>query len=78
MASGDAVMGILQIQDYSATDKHKSYLYRSGGATDTNYGTYAAAGRWANTSAITTITIAPSGSYTLLAGSTFALFGIQA
>lgn len=76
MASGDFVPGIMQIMDYSATDKHKTYLYRAGSGSDTNYGSYAMAGRWPSTSAITTITIAPSGSYTFLSGSSFALYGI--
>lgn len=62
------------VMDYSATDKHKSTLTRSH--TDGVY-VWAIAGRWANTSAITSVTIAAfSGS--LKAGSTFALYGVVA
>jgi hypothetical protein len=78
MASANFQMGIVQVMDYSATDKHKTVLYRTGLANDTNFGSYAAAARWANTAAITTLTIAPGGSFTILAGSTFNLFGIAA
>jgi hypothetical protein len=78
MASASFQMGIVQIMDYSATDKHKAVLYRSGLGDDTNQGAYAQASRWANTAAITTLTIAPSGSFQLLANSTFALYGIVA
>jgi hypothetical protein len=65
-------MGVYQIMDYSATDKHKTVLVRGGYAADD---TKAAAVRWANTSAITSIgfTMA-SGNFT--SGSTFSLYGV--
>jgi hypothetical protein len=72
---GNFVPGIVQIMDYSATNKHKTVLYRSGAANDY---VYAQAARWANTAAVTTITIAPSGSFQIIAGSTFALYGVIA
>lgn len=63
---------IVQIMDYSATDKHKTSLTRAGGLQyDT---TEAVASRWANTSAITSINILSVG---FTAGSTFALYGIR-
>ena len=64
---------ISQIMDYSATDKHKSVLSRSNRADEA---TYAIASRWANTSAVTSITIGyPSDQYA--AGSSFYLYGIS-
>lgn len=65
---------IMQIMDYSATDKHKSILQRSNRA-DTS--TVALAGRWASTSAISTVQV-----YTAFnnyaSGSTFYLYGVAA
>lgn len=66
--------GIMHIMDYSATDKHKTALYRNnlGGST-----TYATAGRWADTSAITSILLAlETGGNTFASGCSFALYGI--
>lgn len=63
-----------QIQDYSATNKHKSTLVR-GNSLGGYSGTEAFATRWANTAAITSIGLVPNtGSFA--AGSTFKLFGI--
>jgi hypothetical protein len=62
------------IMDYSATDKHKSVLFRSNHA---DYGTMATAGRWASTSAVNTIKLQPTGSV-FAVGSTFALYGVSA
>jgi hypothetical protein len=65
---------IIQIMDYSATDKHKTTLGRGNNAS-TN--TIATAGRWANTAAITSIDYSfSSGSFP--AGSTFNLYGVIA
>ena len=61
-----------QIQDFSASDKHKSVLIR-GNRSDAN--TSATAGRWASTSAITSLVLFPAaGSYA--ATSTFHLYQI--
>ena len=65
---------IIQIMDYSATDKHKTVLSRgnvAGIAVD------ARASRWANTAAITSITCSPD-SNNWVSGSTFSLYGIVA
>ena len=62
---------ILQLFDYSATDKHKSWLSRYGGASITAGAT---AGRWASTSAITSINIS-LGTYQ--SGSTFSLYALH-
>jgi hypothetical protein len=67
-----AALQKLQISDYAATDKHKSVLVRSDRA---NQLTAMAAARWANTSAITNITIDSLGSNFAI-GSTFQIYQI--
>lgn len=66
---------ILQIMDYSATDKHKTTLSRTNQNEDTYPGVTGLAGRWASTSAVTSMVIFPS-TFSFIAGSTFALYGI--
>jgi hypothetical protein len=63
---------IAQLMDYSATDKHKTVLTRSGTNTD---GVEALVGRWANTAAITTWQVYTS-SAAFASGTTFALYAI--
>ena len=65
-------VSVFQIMDYSDTTKHKTTLVRSNTAA-----TYAIAyaNRWASTSAITMITLNPSGG-AFNSGTTFTLFGI--
>jgi hypothetical protein len=63
---------VIQIMDYSATDKHKPVLARQSTAA---FLVMATAWRWANTSAITTVSFFPNGS-SWAVGSTFSLFGI--
>jgi hypothetical protein len=65
-------MSIGQIMDYSSTDKHKTVLVRRSFPADSVAST---AARWANTAAITSITLTCVSS-SLAAGSTFSLFGI--
>jgi hypothetical protein len=65
--------GIVQIFDFSQTDKHKSVLTRSNLAV---LNVQAHAGRWADTSAITSVTILSSS--LIAATSTFYLYGIAA
>lgn len=64
-----------QIQDYSATDKHKTVLSRWG-AVDVIVG--ASALRWADTTAINSFEITPKSGNTFSSGSTFSLYGIEA
>jgi hypothetical protein len=73
ITSGTNIASI-QIMDYSATDKHKTCLGRRSFPTDS---VAAAAYRWANTAAITTVSITASAS-TYAAGSTFNLYGVIA
>ena len=69
--SGAAGSLITQIMDYSATDKHKTWLSRSnGGAWVTGL-----AGRWASTSAISSFTLTAETA-NFASGSTFSLYGI--
>jgi hypothetical protein len=64
----------LQIMDYSATDKHKTALAVQDIGADT---TMRIATRWANTSAITSLVLAPTtGQFS--SGSTFSLYGVIA
>jgi hypothetical protein len=67
------------VMDFSATDKHKTMLVRSGmllSATDQS-AVYASAHRWANTAAITTVLVSlTAGNYN--SGSTFNLYGVIA
>jgi len=73
IATGSATGGqtsIVQIMDYSATDKHKTALIRNGlASTNVN----ASGNRWANTAAITSVTL-QIGTFGI--GSTFSLYGV--
>lgn len=72
-ASPQNGMAILQIMDYSATDKHKTALTRANHISQSTV--EALASRWANTAAITSLKILQS-SGTLQSGTTIALYGI--
>ena len=64
-----------QIMDYAQTDKHKTILNNEDATgAELSMSAY----RWANTVAITSITVAPLLGTTLSAGSTFALYGVVA
>lgn len=70
--TGQSFNSITSLQDFAATDKHKSILSRSNNAAT---GTEAIAGRWANTSAITSVKFFTiNNSYAI--GSTFHLYQI--
>ena len=68
---GDQASLIVNIMDYSATDKHKSFLARGDAAIVTK----TTALRWANTAAITSITVRLV-SVNLPIGTTINLYGI--
>lgn len=75
--SGQFSTKIVNIMDYSATDKHHQVLVRndtSGGAN----GATAVTGRIADTAAITSVTFMFDTGATFAAGSTFSLFGVSA
>lgn len=65
---------IIQVMDYSATDKHKTVLAQLGNSAT---GVDITAGRWANTSAITTMQMRLQSGNSFQAGSTFALYGVS-
>jgi len=74
-AINDSSNIIFNIFDYSVTDKQKTGLLRQS-----RYNDYAItwANRWANTSAITSISIEALGGPTFTAGMTAALYGVIA
>ena len=63
---------VVQVMDYSATDKHKSYLSRYNSSAVL---VAALAGRYASTSAITSLVLFPDAG-TFSTGVTFNLYGI--
>jgi hypothetical protein len=65
---------IAQVMDFSATDKHKTFLSRNGQAAGL---VIATAGRWANTSAVTSMSV-NINSGTFSTGHTFNLYGVIA
>lgn len=62
----------VQAMDYSASDKHTTYLSRADVSAAF---TYALAGRWANTSVVTSVAITTASS-SFSAGTTLSLYGI--
>jgi hypothetical protein len=66
---------IIQVMDYSATDKHKTFLSRSNNAGNL---LRAHAGRWANTAAVTSVTLVSFGAESYASGTTLSLYGIAA
>lgn len=68
---------LIQIMDYSATDKHKTVLVRSNQNSPSVSGVVSAtAGRWASTSATTSVVLVPEAGPNFVAGSTFSLYGV--
>jgi hypothetical protein len=64
-----------QVMDFSATDKHKTVLARTNQISSLNV--HATAGRWANNTAVTSLTcLMSANSYDT--GSTFSLYAIEA
>lgn len=67
---------VIQLIDYSVTNKHKNMLIRTN-APSTNVGAYGA--RWASNTAVSSISVFPPPGYgSWVIGSTFALYGIVA
>jgi hypothetical protein len=67
-------MSVSQFMDYSATDKHKTALFRSGGPQLGSTVMGMSAGRYASNSAIHTLAVVGSQNFNI--GSTFSLYGI--
>lgn len=72
---GNVASTILNFMDYSATDKHKTVLYRQNVVNEL---TLMGAGRWANTAAVTSIAVTGYSSGQMAAGTTLALYGVAA
>lgn len=72
--SAAGMLNQIDIFDYNVTDKHKSGLIRYG---DSGNFAAAAAFRWANTAAITSVRLY-LGTGGFASGSTFALYGVSA
>ena len=74
----DAGLVKVQIMDYSTTNKHTTVLTRAGRGGGANTPTViAAAGRWENTSAVSSLKVTCFGN-SFAAGTTFYLYGIEA
>jgi hypothetical protein len=68
---------VIQILDYSATDKHKTVLSRGASQTEA-VAVDANASRWANTAAVTSVLLRTAQGANYVAGSTFDLYGVIA
>lgn len=64
---------VINIMDYSVTDKNKSILWREGAAGDA---TRMTSGRWASNSAITSVTLTRVDGAQIASGTTISLYGI--
>lgn len=65
---------ILNIMDYSATDKHKTVLYRNN-STGSTVEVIGGAGRWASTQGITSIEVTGYLTASIASGTTLTLYG---
>lgn len=74
-ATSSNFVTIAHIMDYSATDKRKTMLVRNNVP---GTGVEAQAVRWANTDAITSITVITSSGAGFAAGTTISLYGVIA
>jgi hypothetical protein len=68
-------ISILQIMDYSATDKHKTVIAKGDSAA---WFASATAGRWASTTALTSISFISSVTGNIATGTTASLYGVIA
>jgi hypothetical protein len=75
LSTSTAQTTVVQLMDYSATDKHKTILARHNNSAGE---VSMSASRWASNTAINSISlkVLPSGSFQ--SGSTFSLFGVIA
>jgi hypothetical protein len=68
--------GVIDILDYSNTNKYKTFRGLSGGDTNGAGNVFLRSGLWMSTSAINSIVITPNGN-TFAQHSSFALYGIK-
>lgn len=71
--TGNLSLTTIDIMDYSATNKHKTWLSRLSVSTNASS---MIVGRWANTTPITSVAFAIPGTWST--GSTFNLYGVTA
>lgn len=71
---GDSVT-LVNVMDYTATDKHKTVLARTNNASSA---VAAVAGRWASTAAVTSVTVRTGNGNPYATGTTMALYGVSA
>jgi hypothetical protein len=75
-AINDPIIAILDLLDYSTTDKHKTVVTRTN---QTSSNTDFSTSRWASTAAVTSLTILGwGGAGSFAAGSIFTLYGVLA
>jgi hypothetical protein len=75
--SGTRYAAVFQVMDYSATDKHKTALWRTNYTSSNSVQTVEAySGRWANTAALTALTLTAGATNGFATGTTFALYAI--
>lgn len=76
-SSGSGHFAILNVEifDYAQTNKHKAVLTTSG---ISSLEVRRQAGRWASTTAITSLTLTPYFGGSFVSGSTFSLYGVIA
>ena len=72
--STSQTLGMLEFLDYSATDKHKTFFVRTN-VTGSEVRQLAA--RWAQTTAITTVSVSIRTGHSFNSGGHFALYGIK-
>lgn len=77
--SGGTGLLIAHVFDFAQTDKHKSVLARFNLPTGSSYpGVSMMAGRFPDTSAITSLTLQFGGGQQFQSGNTFAIYGVAA
>jgi hypothetical protein len=72
--NGTTSTHISQVMDFSASDKHKSWLYRN--TITGNSGSLIGCGRWDSTAAITSLNLTGFAGGTFVAGTSVSLYGI--
>lgn len=70
-------VGIMDLLDYSNTNKHKTVRSIAGYDINTGGELYYRSGSWRNTSAVTSLTITSSATNGFAQNSSFALYGIK-
>lgn len=75
--SNNFAVGVIDILDYSNTNKHKTSRHLLGYDNNGSGAVYLSSGRWGSTSAISTITLTSGSGSTIQQYSSFALYGVK-